>query len=187
MQVDGHRIHDIDEGTGTTLLFVHGNPTWSFVYREAIALLKQSFRCVAVDLAGFGLSEAAPGFSYLPDAQSALLAQLIENLDLRDYTVVVHDWGGPIGLSAGLAVPGRLGGAIISNTWGWPVNGDPGQPQVAQTEPPRNEPLPNAAPPRSPHTHMGTSSADHRIPGLACSPRNPPHREPGTARASDLG
>jgi haloalkane dehalogenase len=132
MEIDGNRIHYIDEGTGPTLLLVHGNPTWSFVYRESIELLKTGFRCVAVDLAGFGLSEAAPGFSYLPGAQSALLVQLIERLDLRDYAVVVHDWGGPIGLTAALASPDRLGGAIISNTWGWPVNGNPGFEQFSR-------------------------------------------------------
>jgi haloalkane dehalogenase len=81
---------------------------------------------VAVDLAGFGLSEATLGFSYFPAAQSALLAKFIEELDLRDYSVVVHDWGGPIGLSAALVAPERLSGVVISNTWAWPVNGNPG-------------------------------------------------------------
>jgi haloalkane dehalogenase len=125
LDIDGNRIHYIDEGTGPTLLFVHGNPTWSFVYRDVVARLKGNFRCVAVDLVGFGLSEAAPGFSYLPSAQSAVLAQLIERLDLRDFSVVVQDWGGPIGLSGALVAPDRLGGAVISNTWAWPVNGNP--------------------------------------------------------------
>jgi haloalkane dehalogenase len=125
LELDGNHIHYVDEGSGPTLLLVHGNPVWSFVYREVIEALKDSFRCVAVDLAGFGLSQAAPGFSYLPAAQSALLAQLIERLDLTDFTVVVHDWGGPIGLSAALATPGRLTGVVLSNTWAWPVNGNP--------------------------------------------------------------
>jgi haloalkane dehalogenase len=126
LEIDGNHIHYIDEGTGPTLLLVHGNPMWSFVYRKVIDALKDSFRCVAVDLAGFGLSQPAPEFSYLPAAQSALLAQLIERLDLSDYCVVVHDWGGPIGLSAALAAPERLAGVVLSNTWAWPVNGNPG-------------------------------------------------------------
>jgi haloalkane dehalogenase len=124
--IDGNRIHYVDEGSGPTLLLVHGNPVWSFVYSNAIKALSNFFRCVAVDLAGFGLSEATPGFSYLPAAQSALLAKFIEQLDLRDYSVVVHDWGGPIGLSAALVAPERLSGVVISNTWAWPVNGNPG-------------------------------------------------------------
>ena len=126
LEIDGTQIHYIDTGAGRTLLFVHGNPVWSFEYRAVIKALAPYFRCIAVDLPGFGLSVAAPGFSYLPSAQSGLLAQLIEGLDLRDYSVVVQDWGGPIGLSAALAAPGRLAGVVISNTWAWPVNGDPG-------------------------------------------------------------
>jgi haloalkane dehalogenase len=126
LEIQGNSIHYIDEGTGPTLLFAHGNPTWSFLYRDVVVALKDSFRCVAVDLAGFGLSRAAPGFSYLPGDQSAVLAGLIEKLDLRDFSVVVQDWGGPIGLSAALAQPERLAGVVISNTWAWPVNGNPG-------------------------------------------------------------
>ncbi|HMK96385.1 MAG TPA: alpha/beta fold hydrolase [Acidimicrobiales bacterium] len=126
LDIDGNRIHYVDEGSGPTLLLVHGNPVWSFVYSNAIKALRSSFRCLAVDLAGFGLSEAAPGFSYLPAAQSTLLAALIEQLDLRNFSVVVHDWGGPIGLSAALVAPERLSGVVISNTWAWPVNGNPG-------------------------------------------------------------
>jgi haloalkane dehalogenase len=126
LEIHGNHIHYIDEGAGPTLLFVHGNPTWSFLYRDVVAALKDSFRCVAVDLAGFGLSVAAPGFSSLPSDQSAVLAELIEKLDLTGYSVVVQDWGGPIGLSAALAQPERLAGVVISNTWAWPVNGNPG-------------------------------------------------------------
>jgi haloalkane dehalogenase len=126
LEIRGNHIHYIDEGTGPTLLFVHGNPTWSFLYRDVVAALRDSFRCVAIDLAGFGLSRAAPGFSFLPSDQSAVLAELIETLDLRGYSVVVQDWGGPIGLSAALAQPERLAGVVISNTWAWPVNDNPG-------------------------------------------------------------
>jgi haloalkane dehalogenase len=125
LEIAGNRIHYIDEGTGPTLVFVHGNPTWSFLYRDVVAALRDSFRCVAVDLAGFGLSRAAPGFSYMPSAQAAVLAEVIEKLDLSDFSVVVQDWGGPIGLSAALAQPERLAGVVISNTWAWPVNGNP--------------------------------------------------------------
>jgi haloalkane dehalogenase len=125
LEVRGNVMHYIDEGTGPTLLFVHGNPTWSFLYRDVVAALSDSFRCIAVDLAGMGLSLAAPGFSYLPSDQAAVLAGLIAQLDLSDFTVVVQDWGGPIGLSAALAQPKRLAGVVISNTWAWPVNGNP--------------------------------------------------------------
>lgn len=126
LEIDGNHIHFIDAGEGPTLVFVHGNPVWSYEYRDVVKALASSFRCIALDLSGFGLSEAAPSFSHLPSAHSDVLAQLIERLDLRDYTIVVQDWGGPIGLSAALATPERLSGVVISNTWAWPVNGNPG-------------------------------------------------------------
>jgi haloalkane dehalogenase len=125
-EFDGNQIHYVDTGEGSTLLFVHGNPVWSFEYRDVIKELQSSFRCIAVDLAGFGLSTSAPGFSHLPSAQSEILRRFIEKLDLREYAIVVQDWGGPIGLSAALASPERLAGVVISNTWAWPVNGNPG-------------------------------------------------------------
>jgi pimeloyl-ACP methyl ester carboxylesterase len=64
---DGHTVHYVDEGSGPTLLFLHGNPTWSFVYRDVIRSLRDEFRCIAVDYPGFGLSSAAPGYRYLPE------------------------------------------------------------------------------------------------------------------------
>jgi haloalkane dehalogenase len=123
LEIDGNHIHYIDSGQGPVLLLVHGNPVWSFEYRLVIKALESSFRCIAVDLAGFGLSRAAPGFTHLPSAQASVLAQLIQRLDLEEFTIVVQDWGGPIGLSAALAAPERLSGVVISNTWAWPVNG----------------------------------------------------------------
>jgi haloalkane dehalogenase len=126
LEIEGSQIHYIDVGEGPVLLFVHGNPVWSFEYRLVVKELKSSFRCIAVDLAGFGLSRARPGFTHLPSQHSAVLAKFIERIDLRDFTVVVQDWGGPIGLSASLVEPSRLTGVVISNTWAWPVNGNPG-------------------------------------------------------------
>jgi haloalkane dehalogenase len=132
LEIDGNRVHYVDEGSGPTLLMVHGNPVWSFVYSAVIKELKGSFRCVAVDLVGFGLSQAKPGFRFLPADQSAILAQLIETLDLKDFSVIVHDWGGPIGLNAALTKPERLAGVVISNTWAWPVDGNKGFEQFSR-------------------------------------------------------
>jgi haloalkane dehalogenase len=126
LEIDGNQIHYIDAGQGPVLLFVHGNPVWSFEYRFVVKALEPLFRCIAVDLAGFGLSKATSGFSHLPGAHASVLAQVIERLDLFDYSIVVQDWGGPIGLSAALVAPERLSGVVISNTWAWPVNGNPG-------------------------------------------------------------
>ncbi|GAB11579.1 haloalkane dehalogenase [Gordonia araii NBRC 100433] len=122
VDVGGHTLHYLDEGTGPTLLFVHGNPTWSFLYRDVIADLRSDFRCVAVDLPSFGLSSAAPGFSYLPDEHAAALAAFVEELDLREITLVCHDWGGPIGLTVAAGQPDRFTRFVIANTAGWPAD-----------------------------------------------------------------
>lgn len=123
-EVDGHVIHYVDEGSGPTLLLLHGNPTWSFVYREVIGRLSDRFRCVAPDLPGFGLSTARPGYSRLPADHARAVGGLVDHLDLTGVTLVVQDWGGPIGLSAGASRPERIDGLVIGNTWAWPVHGD---------------------------------------------------------------
>lgn len=117
-------LHYVDEGTGPVLLMLHGNPAWSYLYRDLILAQRDTCRCIAVDLAGFGLSEPPPGFSFLPRDHAALVAGLIEQLDLRDATLLAHDWGGPIGLAAARATGARIRRLCLGNTWAWPVNGD---------------------------------------------------------------
>ena len=122
-EIDGGRLHYADEGQGPVVLMVHGNPTWSILYRGLIEGLRGRCRCLAVDLAGFGLSAPPPEFSFKPEDQARLLAGLIESLDLRDATLVAHDWGGPVGLGAAMTT-GRIARLCLGNTWAWPVNGD---------------------------------------------------------------
>ncbi|HLP31204.1 MAG TPA: alpha/beta fold hydrolase, partial [Geothrix sp.] len=95
---DGTRIHYVDEGRGETLLFLHGNPGWSFQWRELVSGLKSSYRCVVLDYPGFGLSIAPPGFGYTPGEQSRVVEAFVDRLGLQDLTLVMQDWGGPIGL-----------------------------------------------------------------------------------------
>ena len=102
------RLHYIDEGSGRPLLLCHGNPSWSFVYRKMVPLLRDKFRCVAVDLPGFGLSEPAPGFDFTPTSHSHALESVVEHLDLRDLVVVGQDWGGPTGLGVAGRQPDRI-------------------------------------------------------------------------------
>lgn len=116
-------MHFIDEGRGPVLLMVHGNPTWSFVYRHLVARLRQEFRCIAVDLPGFGLTPAPAGFDYRPDSHAERLARLVRQLGLQGATLVAHDWGGPIGLAAAQACPQALERFVLGNTWAWPVAG----------------------------------------------------------------
>ena len=121
-EVDGARVHYVDEGSGPTLLLLHGNPTWSFLYRHVIAGLRDRFRCVALDYPGFGLSTAAPGYGFSAAEHRDVVGAFIRQLDLRDYTLMVQDWGGPIGLSAAVTEPDRVRALIIGNTWAWPMN-----------------------------------------------------------------
>lgn len=122
--IDGHTVHYLDEGSGPTLLLLHGNPTWSFVYRDVIRALRDEFRCIALDYPGFGLSSARPGYRYLPEEHAAVVVAFLDHLALSDATLVAHDWGGPIGLSAAEQRPAAFDRLVLANTWAWPLNGD---------------------------------------------------------------
>lgn len=124
LEADGNVVHYVDEGRGPVLLMLHGNPTWSFVYRDVITALSGSFRCVALDYPGFGLSTPAPGYQFHPSDHAQVVADFIDRLDLRDATLVAQDWGGPIGVSAVLRRRDCFSGLVLGNTWAWPVNGD---------------------------------------------------------------
>lgn len=124
LDVAGARLHYVAVGRGPLLFMLHGNPTWSFLYRKMIAALADRYCCVAMDLAGFGLSRPPAGFSYRPEDQVPMVQALLDHLDARDATLIAHDWGGPIGLAAALGAPGRLNRYVLGNTWAWPVNGD---------------------------------------------------------------
>jgi haloalkane dehalogenase len=116
------RMHYVDEGTGSPIVFVHGNPSWSFEFRHLIQSFRGSHRCIAMDHLGFGLSDKPTQFSYLPSEHAKNLDRLLESLDLNQVTLVVYDWGGPIGLSYALNHPDRIQNLVISNTWMWSVN-----------------------------------------------------------------
>jgi haloalkane dehalogenase len=124
-EVPAGRLHYLDEGTGPPVVMVHGNPTWSFLYRALIKRLRRDHRCVAMDHLGFGLSDKPRDWSYLPEDHAANLAALIESLGLKSIALVVQDWGGPIGLSYALANRENVERIVIMNTWAWPVNRDP--------------------------------------------------------------
>ncbi|MDQ4055109.1 MAG: alpha/beta fold hydrolase [Actinomycetota bacterium] len=124
VELHGNVVHYVDEGSGPILLMLHGNPVWSFVYREVIAVLRDRFRCIALDLPGFGLSTGAPGYHYLAKDHAALIVSFLDRLDLSQLTLVGHNWGGPLGLYAAQQRPGKFERLILSNTWAWPLNGD---------------------------------------------------------------
>jgi haloalkane dehalogenase len=117
-EVDGLRLAHLDEGEGTPVIFLHGEPTWSFLWRKVIPPVRDSgFRCIAPDLAGFGRSDKPVDMGwYSYDGHVELTATLLEDLDLRGATIVVHDWGGPIGLRIAVEHSERIDRIVILDT-----------------------------------------------------------------------
>lgn len=125
LRLPAGQMHYADEGQGEAIVMVHGTPTWSFLYRDLIKKLSPRYRVIAPDHLGFGLSEKPVGWSYLPQDHARNLTTLIEQLDLRDITLVVHDYGGPIGLSYAIEHPENVKRLVIFNTFMWSLKGDP--------------------------------------------------------------
>jgi haloalkane dehalogenase len=123
VNLGSHKVHYVDVGEGPALLMLHGNPTSSLVWKQVIDRLSPSFRCIAPDYPGFGKSVAAEGYGFSPQEHAEVVAQLVEHLDLRGYTLVMQDWGGPIGIAAASRDPARVAGLVVANTWAWPLNG----------------------------------------------------------------
>lgn len=123
VEIGGHTVHYVDEGAGPTLLLLHGNPTWSFLWRDAIRELRNEFRCVALDYPGFGLSTPKAGYRFLPEEHAEVVTGFVDALGLTGVTLVGQDWGGPIGLAAAQRRPGTFERLVLVNTWAWPVNG----------------------------------------------------------------
>lgn len=115
-----NRLHYVDEGTGAPLLFVHGNPTWSFYWRNLILGLRDQYRCVAVDHLGCGLSDKPQSYPYTLAQRIEDLHYVGERLDLQGATLVAHDWGGAIGLGAVLRAARRFRRVILFNTGAFP-------------------------------------------------------------------
>src|SRR5262245_18302193 len=120
LSLRSHRLHYVDEGGGDALLFVHGNPTWSFYWRNLIIGLRDKHRCVAVDHVGCGLSDKPQDYNYTLQQRIEDLCEVVQRLDLRGATLVAHDWGGAIGLGAVQRLPQRFGRIVLFNTGAFP-------------------------------------------------------------------
>ena len=118
------RIHYIDEGpkdnAASTILCVHGNPTWSFYYRSILSRFRNTHRVVALDHVGCGLSDKPQQYPYTLSQHTSNLIRLIDELDLQNITLVVHDWGGAIGLGAAVERTERFRSLLILNTAAFP-------------------------------------------------------------------
>lgn len=124
LDLDGLKYHYLDEGIGSPVVMVHGNPSWSFYYRNLVKALSRDHRCIVPDHIGCGFSDK-PGddrYEYTLSRRVADLERLIDSLDLKEkITLVVHDWGGMIGMSWAVRHPERVARLVILNTAAFPL------------------------------------------------------------------
>jgi haloalkane dehalogenase len=128
----GHAMHYVEHGSGAPVLFVHGTPSWSFEWRHVIPALASRHRCIAPDHLGFGLSDRPRDFAYTPEAHARALAAFVDALELRDLTLVVHDFGGPIALPLALDRTDVVRRIVVLNSWMWSVADDPAMARAAR-------------------------------------------------------
>jgi acyl-CoA synthetase (AMP-forming)/AMP-acid ligase II/pimeloyl-ACP methyl ester carboxylesterase len=137
LKLEAGRMHYIDEGRGEPVLMVHGNPTWSYLYRDFIGPLSEHNRVIAPDHLGFGRSQKPPDAAYTLPWHINNLTEAVNRLDLYDISLVVHDWGGPIGLGFAVNHVERIKRLIILNTWAFLLPGNsPLPPLLAQIREP---------------------------------------------------
>jgi haloalkane dehalogenase len=117
VSIENHHLHYVDEGEGPAILFVHGTPEWSFGFRDLIKNLKHEYRCVAIDLLGFGLSDKPNDADYTCEGHARRLTKFIDQLDLKGINVVANDFGGSISLSYVLDHPDNVSKIVLFNTW----------------------------------------------------------------------
>lgn len=120
LPLDSLRYHYLDEGAGQTMLMVHGNPTWSFYWRNLVSAFRDRHRVVVPDHIGCGLSDKPQDYPYRLSQHIANLVRLVEHLDLSGISLLVHDWGGAIGLGAALQVPDRVARIVLFNSGAFP-------------------------------------------------------------------
>lgn len=125
LEIDGLRIHYLDHGSGPPILCLHGEPTWSYLYRKLIPPLSGQHRVLAMDFVGFGRSDKLPSTEdYSFELHRHTLSAFIQSLDLQELTLVVHDWGGLIGLTVATQLAERIHRLVIMNT-GLPIGKEP--------------------------------------------------------------
>ncbi len=133
LDLEGWRYHYLDEGSGEPLLMVHGNPTWSFYWRNLVTAFRPRFRVLAPDHMGCGLSDKPQRYPYCLAQHIDNLTQWVQRLDLRRITLLAHDWGGAIGLGMALRVPDRVARLVLFNTGAFPPPAIPWRIRVCRT------------------------------------------------------
>lgn len=112
----GHKMHYLDEGEGHPIIMVHGNPTWSFFYRNLAKELKSNYRIIVPDHIGMGMSERPQNYEFTLENHINNLNELLDSLEIKKASLIVHDWGGPIGLGTALKMNLDTTHTIIMNT-----------------------------------------------------------------------
>jgi cis-3-alkyl-4-acyloxetan-2-one decarboxylase len=115
-EIDGRQYHYLDEGVGEPILLVHGNPTWSFAWRNLVRGLRDKHRVLAVDHMGCGFSDKPSDYPYNLNQHIENLTRFIEDRDLQNVTLFAHDWGGAIGMGAASRMPERFRRFVLFNT-----------------------------------------------------------------------
>ncbi len=124
INLDQGKMHMVDEGQGEPVILLHGNPTWSYLYRLFIQPLSEKYRVIVPDLLGFGRSEKPVGAPYSLKWHIENITEMIQKLDLKDVTLVLHDWGGPIGLGFAVDHVESIKRLVIMNTWAFSIPAD---------------------------------------------------------------
>jgi pimeloyl-ACP methyl ester carboxylesterase len=125
IEIEDETLHYVDEGNGDVILFAHGTPEWCFGYRDLIKGLRSDYRCIAIDMLGFGLSDKNPASNYTCEAHAKRHSIVIEKLNLKNITIVANDFGGGISLSYALTNPENVKSIVLFNTWMWSLKNDP--------------------------------------------------------------
>ena len=124
LDIGGYRMHFLDEGSGDPVVMVHGNPSWSFYWRELVKTLSGSFRCIVPDHVGCGLSDkpSASDYPYTLQRRIEDLEALLDRLELKErVTLILHDWGGMIGMGVAHRRPERVERVVALNTAAFPL------------------------------------------------------------------
>ena len=116
ISVNGHALSYIDEGQGSTLVMLHGNPTWSFYYRNLVSLLRNKYRIIVPDHMGCGFSDKPQDYPYLLENHIDNVERLLTELSIDEFSLVVHDWGGAIGMGLASRRPDRIKTITVMNT-----------------------------------------------------------------------
>ena len=116
IDLDGSKMHYLDEGKGFPVLMLHGNPTWSFYYRNIVKAFSGKYRCIVPDHIGCGLSDKPQDYNYILDTHINNVSRLVDKLKIEKLNLVVHDWGGSIGMGLAVSRPELINRIVILNS-----------------------------------------------------------------------